>query len=214
MRYNRETSLKPFEPPVPPIHDLIREVDRRWSRSADGKLNLRIIGASALMLQARYERGTKDSDILETAGLDDATKARLLDLAGPGTDISKRHGLYVEFVASGLPLLPQVPSWLELAELNGQLAHFRIEVLTVVDVVVSKLKRLHGNDLRDIEAMIDLDLVPHAILIERFRSAVDCFLMDARAEDLPKCIENLHRVERDLFGVPETEIDLPDWLEV
>jgi hypothetical protein len=105
-----------------------------------------------------------------------------------------------------------VPTWLELAELNGQLAHFRIEVLTVVDVVVSKIKRLHGNDLRDIEAMIDLDLVPHAVLIERFRSAVDSFLLDARAEDLPKCVENLHRVERDLFGTSETEIDLPDWV--
>jgi hypothetical protein len=197
---------------VPPIHDLIREVDRRWSQSADRKINLRIIGASALMLQARYERGTKDSDILETADLDVDTKTRLLELAGPGTDLSKRHGLYIEFVPSGLPLLPQVPIWLDLAELNGQLAHFRIEVLTVVDVVVSKLKRLHGNDLRDIEAMIELHLVPHAVLIERFRSAVDYFLLDARAEDLPKCVENLHRVERDLFGTPETEIDLPDWL--
>src|SRR5579863_7365634 len=166
------------------------------------------------MLQARYERGTKDSDILETDDLDVETKARLLELAGPGTDLSKRHGLYIEFVASGLPLLPQVPIWLELAELNRQLAHFRIEVLVVVDVVVSKLKRLHGNDLRNIEAMIDLDLVPHAILIERFRSAVDYFLLDARAEDLPKCVENLHRLERDLFGTPETEIDLPDWLGV
>jgi hypothetical protein len=41
---------------------------------------------------------------------------------------------------------------------------------------------------------------------------VDYFLLDARAEDLPKCVENLHRVERDLFGLPETEIDLPDWI--
>lgn len=153
---------------MPPIHDLIREVDRRWSQSGDRKINLRLIGASALMLQARYERGTKDSDILETADLDVETKARLLELAGPGTDLSKKHGLYIEFVESGLPLLPQVPIWLDLAELNGQLAHFRIEVLTVVDVVVTKLKRLHGNDLRDIEAMIDLDLVPHAVLVDRF----------------------------------------------
>ena len=60
------------------------------------------------MLQARYERGTKDSDIFETTDLDVETKPRLLELAGPGTD--------------------------------------------VIDVVVSKLKRLHGNDLRDIEA--------------------------------------------------------------
>jgi hypothetical protein len=46
---------------------------------------------------------------------------------------------------------------------DRELAHFRIEVLDVVDVVVSKLKRFHANDLRDIEAMVDRDLVPHTV---------------------------------------------------
>ena len=69
----------------------------------------------------------------------------------------------------------------ELTNLNRELSHFRLEALDVVDVVVSKLKRLHGNDLRD-------------------------------TDELTKCVERLHRVERYLFGVPETEIDLPDWL--
>ncbi len=115
--------------------------------------------------------------------------------------------MYLEFVASGLPLLPQVPTWIEPTDLNNELTHLRIQVLGVVDVVVSKLKRLHGDDLRDVEAMIGDGLVPHSLLIERFRAAVDYFLMDARAEDLPKCIEHLHRVERDLFVVDETAID-------
>jgi hypothetical protein len=51
------------------------------------------------------------------------------------------------------------------------------------------------------------------LLIERFREAVDGYLLDARAEDLPKYIANLHQVERDLFGVPETAIELPNWLD-
>ena len=79
-------------------------------------------------------------------------------------------------------------------------------------MVVSKLKRFHPNDLGDVEAMIDLDLVPHDKLLERFRSAVDSFAMDARAPDLPKYLQNLNRVERDLMGVEETEIDLPEWI--
>src|SRR5262245_16324506 len=103
---------------MPSIHDLITEIDRKWSKSQDGKVTLRIIGATALTLAVGYERGTKDSDILETAAVDQQTKDRLLELAGPGTDLARRHRMYVEFVASGLPLLPQTPQWLEPSDLN------------------------------------------------------------------------------------------------
>jgi hypothetical protein len=197
---------------MPAVHDLIRAVDRSWSGSAT-KIPLQIIGASALCLQTGYDRGTKDSDILETAELDGETKTRLIELAGPNTTLANRHRIYVEFVANGLPLLPQVPRWIELAELNSDLVHFRVEFLDVVDVVVSKLKRLHGNDLRDIQAMLDRDLVPHPVLIERFKAAVDYFASDARGPDLLKCVEHLNRVERDLFLVDETRIQLPDWID-
>jgi hypothetical protein len=84
--------------------------------------------------------------------------------------------------------LPRAPEWLEVTDFNRDLVHFHIDVLHVVDVVVSKLKRFQANDLRDIEAMVDRDLVPHAVLIERFRSAVDGHLLDARAEDLSKYV--------------------------
>ncbi len=60
--------------------------------------------------------------------------------------------------------------------------------------------------------MIDRELVPHAILVERFRSAVDMYSCDARASDLPRYVENLHQLERDSFGVSETEVELPTWI--
>ena len=60
--------------------------------------------------------------------------------------------------------------------------------------------------------MIERGLVPHERLIERFRSAVDMFLGDAREVELPRYIANLHRVERDMLLVPETEIELPSWI--
>lgn len=45
------------------ISDFLEEIDRRWVAAAEvGKIRLRIIGSSALMLQTGYERGTKDSD--------------------------------------------------------------------------------------------------------------------------------------------------------
>jgi hypothetical protein len=96
--------------------------------------------------------------------------------------------------------------------LNATLAHFRIEVLDVVDVVVSKFKRAHAVDMDDVAGMVDAGVVPHARLVERFRSAVDAFSCDARASDLPKYVAARHRAERDYFGVPETEIELPEWI--
>jgi len=81
-----------------------------------------------------------------------------------------------------------------------------------VDVVVSKLTRFSPNDQSDVDAMIERGLVPHERLIERFRSALDEFSGDARAEDLPKYLANLHRVERDMIGITDSEIELPSWI--
>lgn len=98
---------------------------------------------------------------------------------------------------------------LQTAEIGDAVRH-RLEV---VDVVVSKLKRFHANDRYDIAAMVDCELVPHALLLERFRSAVDAFSLDARAAELPQCVANLHLVERDFFGTDESEIELPPHID-
>jgi hypothetical protein len=52
------------------ISDLLEEIDRLWPTTpSEGKIRLRIIGSAALMLRTSYERGTKDSDVLETASV-------------------------------------------------------------------------------------------------------------------------------------------------
>jgi hypothetical protein len=194
------------------IEDFFREIDDRWSWTAPARVPLRLIGSTALLLQTEYERGTRDSDVLETAELSQETKERLNEIAGAGSDIHIRRRLYLEIVPNGLPFLAWPAIWRSVDALNGALRNFEVYALDVVDVVVSKLKRLNANDLADIAAMVDLDLVSHQALIHRFRSAVDCFSADARADDLPKYVANLHRIERDLFDVAESEIELPSWI--
>ncbi len=193
------------------FREFFREIDANWEPEADQKINLRIIGSTALMLQANYERGTKDSDVLKARDLSDETTEQLLKLAGKGTEIHNRHRLYVDLVSNSIPFLPQKPNWITLPDLGSELTHFEISVLSVVDVVVSKLKRFSANDIEDIEAMVDQERVPHGDLIERFELAVDLFFGDARAENLPRYLENLNRVERDMLLVPESDIELPDW---
>jgi hypothetical protein len=140
------------------VEEFFQAIDRAWPSVASPKVRLSAIGSGALMLQVSYERGTKDSDVLETIDLSSETKARLVNIAGPGTLLHQQWKLYLDVVGNGIPL------------------------------------------------------VPHDELIARFRSAVDIFSYDARADDLPKYVEHLHRVERDMLDVDETEIELPPWI--
>lgn len=195
------------------VDEFFQEMDARWGDAPPAKIRLRIIGSSALMLQTNYERGTKDSDVLETNDLTANVKKRMLDLGGLGSDLHTRHRLYIDFVGNAVPFLPQVPLYHAKLDLNVRLRCFELEVLDVVDVVVAKLKRFHANDRSDIEAMVERDLVPHSVLVERFRAAADVFAYDARADDLSEYVSHLHVVERDLLGVDETEIELPGWIE-
>jgi hypothetical protein len=91
-------------------------------------------------------------------------------------------------------------------ELNRTLTHFTVEVLDVVDVVVSKLKRFNSDDRSDIDAMIELGEVIHDRLITRFRLAAEHFRHDARSDELPKYASRLNQVERDAYARAETSL--------
>lgn len=164
------------------------------------------------MLQADYERGTKDGDVLESQDLTPEIRRGLLALGGRNTTLHRRNGIYLDIVFGALPFLPQRPRWHPQPALTETLRGFSIETLDIVDVVVSKLARFDANDQHDIEAMVERERVPHESLIERFRAAVDFLIGDAREVDLPEYVSNLNRVERDVLLVPETEIELPSWI--
>lgn len=193
------------------IKVFFEELDRLWRPAPAEKIPLQIIGSTALMLQAGYERGTKDSDILETAALIGPVGEKLLSLAGKNSDLNKRYGIYLDIVGSGIPFLPVKPVFNALPMFAG-LKNFKITALDITDVAVSKLKRFTSNDAADIRAVVEKGLINPGLLVSRFRAAVDAYSTDARAEDLPRYIKNLHTVERDFLDVNESEIELPGWM--
>ncbi len=188
------------------VDEFFREIDRRWTEPTTDRIPLNIIGSGALLLQAQYERGTRDSDVLETESLTPPIKDALLALAGRSTKLAAQTGMYLDIVPNGFPFLPRVPDWRPVSML--QLEHFEVSALAVVDVIVSKLKRFSSNDADDADAMIKRGLVDHAELVTRFQSAFIEFSHDNRATDLERYVANLNRVERDMLNVPETEFDL------
>jgi hypothetical protein len=64
------------------VEDFFCEIDERWSSESGGRPRLHLIGSCALMLQADYERGTKDGDLFQTIDLSRQTSDRLLAIAG------------------------------------------------------------------------------------------------------------------------------------
>lgn len=192
-----------------PIEQFFLDLNARWAPSDASRLRLAVIGSSALFLQTSYQRGTKDADVLEVPPFDAATAEALLRIAGRGSPLHKRHRIYLEVVRSGVPFLPQNPSW-HPAPFGEQLSNLDLRVLDVVDVVVSKIKRFSANDRADIDAMARHGRLPHAALVERFQDAIEWHKGDASAERIPDYVRNLNQVERDMLGVAESVFDLDD----
>ena len=186
-----------------PYEAFLGDLDARW---AGPRLELRVVGSTALFLQTPYNRGTKDSDVLQVGEID-AHAAALEVLGGKGSPLHVKHAVYLDLVGRGLLFMSREAVW-HRAELR--LAHFDVVVLDVVDVVVSKLIRFHSDDRADIDAMVTGGHVPHERFLAQFLGAMDAFVYDGRSDRLPGIIYNLHRVERDSFGLPETRIRVPD----
>lgn len=189
------------------IREFLAEIDARWKPVGVEPITLQIIGSAALMLQTSYDRGTKDGDVLESRDGPAAIREQLIALAGKNTDIHKQFRIHIDLVLRALLFLPQRPIFHPLADLT--LENFKIEVLDVVDVAVSKLIRYNSDDANDIRAMADRNLLDHDRLVARFSAAVDRFTLDARAPDVPRYLKNLHKVERDILALPPSNIDLP-----
>jgi hypothetical protein len=196
------------------VEDFFRDLDRRWPLPTAEPVTLRLLGSTALLLQTTYERGTKDSDILETAETTPALQAALIALAGKGTELGKRHRMYLEFLGPAFPFLPEEPQWHPVGRFTSAFEHFRLEALDVVDVVVAKLVRFHKTDRDDIAAMADRELIDPDRLLERFRSAVTRWSFDARAEELPKTVGRFRQLWlNELFQLSHPEILLPAWID-
>ncbi len=194
-----------------PFEIFLQDLDRLYiaQRPAEApKVRLRILGSMALMIQADYIRGTKDGDVLESAPIHRGIKSELLALGGKGTGLANRHGIYLDIVPSGILFMPSAVTYRPLLEFSSALSCFEVEVMDITDACVTKLKRFNGNDQADLAAMVQFQKLDHDHFLDRFLSAIDHCRGQAFADDYPKFVEHFHQVERDIFLVPETPVDL------
>jgi len=194
-----------------PFDNFLRDFDKLYAARRPvgaAKVRLRVLGSVALMLQADYVRGTKDGDVLETAPINQDIKVELLGRGGKGSALAKRHDIYLDIVAGGILLLPAATVYHPLPELSGALTCFDVEVMDIQDACITKLKRFNANDQADIAAMVRLEKLDHSRFLARFLSAIDFCRAQAFSDDYPRIVGRFHQVERDIFLVPETHVDL------
>jgi hypothetical protein len=121
-------------------------------------------GGFAMVEAHRYSRTTADIDVISsipTAGSDE-----LLRLAGWGSELHRRSGLYLDFVK-----VAAVPDGYRdrLLELySGRLTQIRVYALEAHDLALSKLERNFERDRADVEFLARTGLIQPETLRQRY----------------------------------------------
>jgi hypothetical protein len=116
------------------------------------RLDLYLIGRSALILRYGLNLATKDVDIVHFHGSE--LELRAVELFGKGTRNAERLGFYLEPVPQGLPPIPR--GYCPRSEdLPGPWRVLRPRQPEPHDLAVTKLKRFHAKDRGDLRILCD-----------------------------------------------------------
>lgn len=178
--------------------EFLRDIDRSLeAEAAKGKLLLYVFGGTAAVIGYGTRRGTLDIDgYLEDKGIE----RKIVEIAGKGTSLAKKHGLYFQPANTELMLL-EAPEWRERASeiLKGKLKHLRVMVLSREDLILTKLSRYNDRDRADIQELTELGRVNVGRLIRYYKAAREYYI-----GDLSRLDATFNVVLRESFGRPPT----------
>ena len=117
------------------------------------RLDMHLIGRSALIVRYGLNLGTQDVDIVWKSGPPELEE-KALELFAPGTPNANEWGLYLQAVPQGLPPVP-VGYFKHSQELPGEWQVLRPKQPEPHDLAVTKLKRFHAKDREDIQILCD-----------------------------------------------------------
>jgi hypothetical protein len=180
------------------IRELLAELDRALvARVPEGtRLDLFLLGRSALILRYGATAATKDLDVLDQTN-DSELLAQLLTDFGRHSPAAERIGVYLERVPHALPPVP--------GRYRGRCTNvpvdwrvIRPQFLEANDYAVTKLRRFSPKDREDIAFLCDRRLVTPAELRASFESAFAWYYKDDQF--CGPAEENLNRVLSYLDG--------------
>jgi len=163
------------------------------------RLDLYLIGRSALILRYGLDLATRDIDIVHVHG--SALEGRALEQFGKGTRNAERLGFFLEPVPQGLPPIPG-GYFHRAVDLPGSWRVLSPKQPEPHDLAVTKLKRFHAKDRQDLQILCDSDDLDADRLSEAFDSAFAWAEKDD--PDRERAAANLRRVIDYLEGRTRT----------
>ena len=149
--------------------EFLMEIDNRVRKvKPKGKINIFVFGGAAAVLGYGTPRGTMDLDVhLEYK----AIELKLLEWAGPESELEKKYGIYLQ--SANLTLMAMAPDWTRRSKeiLKNTFQILRVLALGKEDLILSKLSRYNDRDRFDIQFIIENCAVEAKTLIKYYSSA-------------------------------------------
>jgi hypothetical protein len=125
-------------------------------------------------------RSTADLDVLTT--LPSGTQAHLVNVAGRGTDLHRKHGIYVDVVT--VATCPDDYESRLIEIFPGECQHLRLLALDPYDLALAKLERNLQRDRDDVVYLAEVVPLDVSLLRDRYRREMRLYLGRPEREDL------------------------------
>jgi hypothetical protein len=162
--------------PPEPWHSFFLDIEEAF----DEPIALQCIGGFAIAMLYGLPRPTVDVDFLAVVPADEI--GRLDALAGKGSALHRKHGVYAQHVGIvTVPenyedrLIPIFPDAYRKVQLAGLEAH---------DMALSKLERNSGRDREDVKFLAHAAPLDLVLLEDRYRLELRPYLAAAERQDL------------------------------
>lgn len=148
------------------LRAFFRAIDERLTPHADGqRLDLYLLGRSALVWRYRVAFTTKDIDVVELGA---PLERKAKELFGKGSAQAKELGLYLDLVPNGLPPLPGAFRT-RCTEIPGDWRILRLWVLDPHDLAATKMKSFRPQDRQDLRFLCDEGVLQ----VDRLRQSLE-----------------------------------------
>jgi len=148
--------------------------------SAQSEIEMHCLGGFVVTVMYGLARPTADVDVLVIAPR--AESKHLLSLAGKGSTLHRKHGLYLDLVT--VATVPDDYDQRMTEMFPGAFKHLRLYAFDPYDIALSKLERNIQRDRDDVKHLARRVPYDLAVLKERYEKELRPYLAIPEREDL------------------------------
>jgi hypothetical protein len=162
-----------------PWADFLRDLDNGLSAPVE----MHCLGGFVIDVVYRLPRVTATADIDVLLIAPAMQRDEVLKLAGKGSPLFRKHGLYIDFIPAIPVTVCEYESRLKEA-FGGVFKHLSLKVLDPYDVALSKIGRNSGKDREDVKLLAEAVPFDLDVLQVRYQKEVRPYVGNPEREDL------------------------------